>query len=258
MLETQAVVLRKRALAADVYELMLGCERFEEPQAGQFLNLGAGPEFTLKRPFGIVDWNREERTVTCAFRVIGKGTAEMARWKEGEKTQLTVPLGHGFAPGSAENVWLVGGGIGVFPLLSVFRSFPNLRVTSFLGYANAENAYYREEFANCSERLLVASDDGSVGRRGFVTDLVAERLAAGERPDLILACGPRGMFASLKKLLLSQPAPVPCQASAEERMGCGIGACLVCACRVRDEDGESHARRVCKDGPVFDLYRLEV
>ena len=255
MVETSAVLLRKRALAPDVWELTLQCERYEQPRPGQFLNLSAGPGFTLKRPLGVIRSDPSERTVTCAFRVAGAGTAAFAAWESGQHTELTFPLGNGFTvPGDANEIAVVGGGVGVFPLLSLFPGFPDKHFTSFLGYADAAHAFYLEDFRAASAETFAATDDGSLGERGFVTALL-ERELRSRSFDLVLACGPKGMFLALRKVLEGKG--IPCQVSTEERMGCGVGACLVCTCGVR-ENGELHRKRVCRDGPVFDLSQLEL
>lgn len=253
MVETSATLLKKRELAPGVFELTLRCEHFETPRPGQFLNLSAGAGFSLKRPLGVIGADEGERTVTCAFRTCGKGTETFAAWEPGQRTELTFPLGNGFAfPDGAKEIAVVGGGVGVFPLLSLFGK-KDVRFTSFLGYADAARAFYLEDFRKHSVETFVATDDGSLGEKGFVTELLARELEKRSF-DLVLACGPKGMFVALKGVLKGR---IPCQASTEERMGCGVGACLVCACKVK-EGGEIRKKRVCKDGPVFDLESLEL
>ena len=253
MVETSAKLIRKRALAPDVFELTLACDAFQTPRAGQFLNLSAGAGFTLKRPLGMITFDEGARTVTCAFRVAGEGTRVFAAWEVGQKTQLTFPLGNGFSlPETAKEVAIVGGGVGVFPLLSLFENPPaGVRFSSFLGYADAAHAFYEKEFRARSAETRIATMDGSLGEKGLVTDLLAEELEKRSF-DLVLACGPKPMFESLKQTLGGR---IPCQASVEERMGCGVGACLVCACKIK-EGNEIRKKRVCKDGPVFDLETI--
>ena len=164
------------------------------------------------------------------------------------------PLGNGFSlPESGEGIILIGGGIGTPPLLSVAQTLPG-QTEAILGFRNADACILARDFALACANVQIATDDGSLGFHGLVTDLLRERIAVKEKPCTgILACGPTPMLKAIAAL--AQEHQIPCQVSLEERMGCGVGACLVCACKTKEADGE-HYRHVCKDGPVFDAREV--
>jgi dihydroorotate dehydrogenase electron transfer subunit len=207
---------------------------------GQFVHIKCGHSRLLRRPISICD--REGEVLRMVFEVRGEGTEWLSRRREGDCLDILGPLGHGFAV-EGKKLLLVGGGIGVPPMLCVARNAPG-EVHVVLGFRDRERAMLLEEFDAQADTVTVTSDDGSIGARGLVSGPV-EALLSGGGFDGVLACGPKPMLRSIFQV--AQGYGVPCQVSMEERMGCGVGACLVCACQTAD----GAMKHVCKDGPVF-------
>ena len=199
------------------------------------------------------------------FEVRGEGTAWLSRRKVGDELDVLGPLGHGFDP-SAKKILVVGGGIGVPPMLGVARAAAaaGAEVHAALGFRDQGHKMLTDEFAECCRSMSVISDDGSTGRKGFVTELVEEFLrdtpcvsadcascSGRPVPPVVMACGPKGMLKAVAKACAAHG--VECQVSLEERMGCGVGACLVCACDMAD----GSRKHVCKDGPVFNAKEVD-
>lgn len=259
MLETILTVLENRQLTDDVFALTLHAEKTEEIKCGQFINLKVPnrPDLLLKRPFGIVSFDKTKRKLGVCIQIRGEGTKELSMVEVGDKIEATFPLGNGFEiKESYKKIALVGGGIGVFPLLSVPTLYQNKKFYSFLGFRNKDNMYLLDEFQKVSEKTFVATDDGSFEYKGFCVDRLKSQIEK-LNPDVVLACGPKGMFKSLKEVMKNHP-NIPTFVSLEERMGCGIGACLVCTCKIKNENGEVKNKRVCADGPVFNLNEVDL
>lgn len=241
-----------QAQSGDIYRMVLASKRLvETAKPGQFLNIRCGDslEAYLRRPISICDVNPENGTVDIVFQVKGAGTERLSRLKAGDVADVMGPLGSSFrpvAPGGQAVV--VGGGIGTFPLLYLLRSMPNVRRTALLGFRSREAVVLEEAFAGQCERLDIATDDGSYGTPGFVTSLLKQRLAESS-VDMVYVCGPTPMMKAAVSLCLDRNVPV--QVSMEQRMGCGVGACLVCACKKKQEDGFQYTH-VCREGPIFD------
>ena len=161
------------------------------------------------------------------------------------------PLGNGF-PREGENVLLIGGGIGIPPMLELAKQL-NCEKQIILGYRD-ENLFLRDEFEAYGE-VFVATEDGSVGSHGNVLDAIREN---GLSADVMYACGPTPMLRALKEYAAKEG--IPCYISLEEKMACGIGACLACVCKTRDVDSHSnvHNRLICKDGPVFPAQEVDL
>jgi dihydroorotate dehydrogenase electron transfer subunit len=247
-----ANIIRNEKVAEDIYELVLRCPEADLTQfvPGQFANIEipAHAELILKRPISIHAADAAARTVTLIYQVRGKGTLALAAAPTGTRLQAILPLGHGFdIQKEHQNIFLVGGGMGVAPLEAVIKHWPDQHYTAFLGYRCESACYCAEGFSGCDAR--VASDDGSVGKHGVITALVEAALEE-IKPDIVLACGPAPMLRALKGLL--SPRGIHAQFSMEERMGCGFGACAVCACAVQTADGLDY-KKACVDGPVFDM-----
>jgi dihydroorotate dehydrogenase electron transfer subunit len=164
--------------------------------------------------------------------------------RPGETIKILLPLGNAFPDVSGYKIWLVGGGLGVAPLLYLAKTLSGTAcgLRSYLGFSDGRSVFGADEMSELSEMTL------DVG--GFITDKVSGAFAS-ELPDAIFSCGPEPMMAALKKICAARG--VPLYVSLEERMGCGVGACLVCARAVR---GAAGYKRVCRDGPVFDAEEV--
>ncbi|MDR0380650.1 MAG: dihydroorotate dehydrogenase electron transfer subunit [Oscillospiraceae bacterium] len=216
------------------------------PRAGQFAHIACGDALLLRRPISLCD--EEAGVWRFVFEHKGPGTRYLAARKPGDTLDILGPLGRGFTcePEDLPTL-LVGGGIGVPPLLLAARRLAGT-AHAVLGFRAASLAVLTDELASLCARTAFCSDDGSLGTRGF-TDAVARRLLSETAYARVLACGPRPMLRAVAGA--ARAAGVPCEVSLEERMACGVGACLACACRVR-AGAEETFRRVCLDGPVFD------
>ena len=227
-------------------------ESVGEIKGGQFLNISTGDNSRLlKRPLGIV--KADGNDITVCFQVKGEGTEALANAKRGEDLSVLLPLGNGFdLPESAKNIVVLGGGVGVFPLLPVVCGNKDKNFYTYLGFRNKNCACLLEEF-KASKNLTVVTDDGSLGGKNNAVNAYFEEIDKVPA-DLIIACGPPVMLRALKAKLKESGVKTPCLVSLEERMGCGIGACLVCVCK-KSDGGNA---RVCKDGPVFDIDEVEL
>jgi len=239
-------------LASDIYLMRIASGYIaENALPGQFVNIRccSGINALLRRPISICSVNREKRTFDIVFQLRGKGTELLAMKKAGDTVDIIGPLGKPFHISDAfRKIAVVGGGIGIFPLLFLLEKSRSSEKTAFLGFRSKNCMVLYNDFEKACGNLNIATDDGSAGRKGLITGLLEESLDSGEVYDIIYACGPGPM---LKKVAdLTKKHNIRCQVSLEQRMGCGIGACLVCACKTR-QDGEWDYSHVCKDGPVF-------
>ncbi len=237
-------ILRKKEIAPAIFDLTVEAGQMAEAaRPGQFAQFFV-PGRTLRRPISICGIDRRAGTLRFVFQVRGEGTALLARARPGQALNLLAPLGSGFRLGdTGRRALFLGGGVGLPPLLAAAESFGRNAVVA-AGFRTRGSIVLREDFERLGCRVLIATDDGSFGHRGPVTDL-----AAGLEFDAVFACGPRPMLRAAAKLARARG--VPCQVSMEERMACGIGACLGCAVRLRGKNGETYGM-VCRDGPVFD------
>lgn len=218
---------------------------------GQFVHINCGHSRLLRRPISVCSCQEDqpEDTLSIAFEVRGEGTAWLARRPVGHSVDVLGLLGNGFDIRPEGRYLLVGGGIGVPPMRGCAQ-YTGGRSTAILGFRSKEKAALLKLFEGDCAKTLAATDDGSLGHHGFVDELVRQELAQDRTYDGVLACGPKPMLRSVAKAAAGFG--VPCQVSMEERMGCGVGACLVCACDMAD----GARKHVCKDGPVF--YAEEV
>jgi dihydroorotate dehydrogenase electron transfer subunit len=211
---------------------------------GQFLHILCGGNSFLRRPISICDVSKS--TLRFIFEIRGEGTAALAQKEEGDIVDMLAPLGHGFdLMKKDEKVIAIGGGIGCFPLLYAAKKCGN--VSAILGFRNAEAAYpkFVDDFKEVCDVILM-TDDGSAGIKGFTPQGLEKMIANGERPDKIITCGPMVMMEKI--ISIARENGIVCLASYEERMGCGIGTCLCCSTKI---DGKM--RCVCKEGPVFEF-----
>lgn len=219
---------------------------------GQFVHIKCGDGLLLRRPISVCDWTQSGGgdTITIVFEVRGEGTAWLAARKEGDTLDVLGLLGNGFQIEREGRCLLVGGGVGAPPMLGCAR-YTGGKSTAILGFRSKERAILLHRFEEDCADVLAATDDGSLGYHGFVDALVRRELERDRAYDAVLACGPKPMLRNVARA--AGEFGVPCQVSMEERMGCGVGACLVCACDMKD----GARRHVCKDGPVFDAGEVD-
>ena len=244
----QCRVLSVREIAANTFDLTVDAgEMAVRAAPGQFVHVMVAGK-TLRRPISICDSSAEQKTLRLVFQIRGEGTRWLAGIREGDTLDLLGPLGHGFVLGGTDRrVVFVGGGIGVPPLLSAARRF-GANAEVILGFRSASAAILQQDFAAAGCRISLLTDDGSLGEKGFVTARLEKALAEGGVQE-VFACGPTVMLKNVAAL--AAQAGTACQVSLEERMGCGVGTCLVCACKTKRADAMGGYSHVCKDGPVF-------
>ena len=253
--ETARVLCQER-LAEGIYSMWIRAGQIA-PQAapGQFIDVYTRDNARLlPRPISLCEIDREGGRLRIVYRVAGKGTEEFSRYQDGDEVQILGPLGNGFPLEAAEGkrVLLIGGGIGVPPMLETMKQIPG-ETSAALGYRDSQ-LFLKDAF-QAQGPVYVATEDGSAGTRGNVLDAIRqEELKA----DLLFACGPTPMLKALKAY--AKEKGIECYISLEERMACGIGACLACVCQSKEIDGHSHVhnKRVCKDGPVFRAEEVEL
>lgn len=249
-------IQKKEKLAEDIYLIRLLSDKVSGSAVpGQFVNVRCctGLNAYLRRPISICRVDRTSRTFDIVFMNRGKGTNLLCAYKEGDTLDVMGPLGKGFTlPEKGERIAVIGGGIGVFPLLFVLETSECAEKTTFLGFRTEKAVVMREEFDRASQKLVIATDDGSFGIKGLITVPFVEWMNA-EKPDRVYTCGPLPMMKKVAETCTAEG--IFCEVSMEQRMGCGIGACLVCACKVSNGDVFEYAH-VCKDGPVFPAQRL--
>ncbi len=245
-------IIEKKTLAKGVYSYIIDAdEPADEAQPGQFAMISA-PNYTLRRPISICGIDKERGTLRFVFEVRGKGTEEIASLTEGESLDVLAPLGNGFRIPDGKKIVVVGGGIGVPPLLGISRCSGEL-CTAILGFRDYSKIILEDEFRENGSETILCTDDGSVGQKGLVTFPLAEVLEKGETAA-VMACGPTPMLKAVVKMC--ELYKVPCQVSLEQRMGCGVGACVTCSC-LTVRNGKEFYSRVCKDGPVFNAEEVK-
>ena len=246
MREYQATILENKPAAENIYSLTLALPEAVKIRAGQFADLSVGGAHLLKRPLAVCKANGEK--VTVCYQIRGEGTKLLSERKAGETLDALLPLGNGFyLKENEKKIALVGGGVGIFPMISVIGEYAaEKEISAYIGFRNKGAVCGLEELKR-AKKLTAVTDDGSFGEKMNAVQAFAADLQAGERPDVVLSCGPLPMLRALKTVLEGRD--IPCYVSLEERMGCGIGACLVCVC---EKTNGEHAR-VCKDGPVFGI-----
>ncbi len=272
----RAEILTQENLAPDIYSLWIRTERIADKAVpGQFLSVYCEEDSRLlPRPLSLCEIDPAASAVRLVYRVAGEGTREFSGKQAGDTLRVLGPLGNGF-PLREEKALLVGGGIGIPPILELAKRYPGEK-TIVLGYNDGDTFLAEEFFALASETVgtgnkpsgrdsvLIATMDGSVGTRGTVIDAIRARGTAGQTDgqagaaEVLYVCGPTPMLRAVKDYAAEQG--MECFLSMEERMACGIGACLACVCRSTEVDAHTNVRykRVCREGPVFDAREIEL
>ncbi len=256
-------VMESSCLAEGVYSLWLQYEDKDKPAQvlpGQFVGVYTKDGTALlPRPISICRWDPEKAALRLVYRTVGKGTKQFANLQPGEQVDVLGILGNGYDMEAlkGKKVLLLGGGIGIPPMLELAAACKEAgagtQATAVLGYRN-QSLFLKEDFdALCP--VLIATEDGSVGTKGTVLDAIREQQPSF---DAVCACGPMPMLRAVKHF--AQEAGVPCYISLEERMACGVGACLGCVCKTTKKDAHSHVNntRICTEGPVFAAEEVEI
>lgn len=281
--EEIAVVVDQSSLGNGIYDLTLKTDKIAKAaKAGQFVSVYSNDKSKLlPRPISLCGINRDDDTIRLVYRVTGEGTGteDFSRLVRGDKVRILGPLGNGFTVQPGKKAFLIGGGIGVPPMLQLAKDInAGIVQTSgeeknsgqaamegaeiktavcdmniVMGYRD-ENTFLLDEFKE-QAASFVATEDGSVGTKGNVIDAIKENALEA---DVIYACGPMPMLRALKAYAAEHD--MDCFVSMEERMACGIGACLACVCKTKDKDAHSNVnnKRICKEGPVFDAKEVEL
>ena len=244
-----ATIVKNEKIAENIYAVTFQLEEEAQVRCGQFGNIAIGGTHLLRRPIAIC--KMEGNQVTFCYQIKGEGTKKLKTMGAGMRLNVLMPLGNGFyVEENEKKVALVGGGVGVFPLISVLREYLDKKeIFAYIGYRNAGAVCGVEEFEKAT-KFVGVTDDGSYGEKMNAVQAFEADLQKGNRPDVVLACGPTPMLRALKGVVEREN--LPCYVSLEERMGCGFGACVVCVCDLTN----GKKARVCKDGPVFNVKEV--
>ena len=252
--EEIAVVVSQKTIATDIYDLTIQTKDIAAyAKAGQFISLYCNDGTKLlPRPISLCGIDREAGTLRMVYRVTGGNTGpeEFSKMKAGDTIRVLGPLGNGFDLGE-KKAFLIGGGIGIPPMLQLAKEL-NCEKTAVLGYR--DELFLLEDFNEVCT-TYIATENGSAGTKGNVIDAIkANALEA----DVIYACGPTPMLRALKAY--AEEKGIECYVSMEERMACGIGACLACVCKTKEKDHHTNVnnKRICKEGPVFNAKEVEL
>ncbi len=274
--QSVASVIENTRIARDTYRLRLAAPAMAQAiRPGQFLMVRPGPRGSsdplLGRPLALYDVVRDQAgqaiAIDVVYLVIGRGTAALAERGPGDDVTIWGPLGNGFGRPPSGSVLFVAGGIGQTPFLALGRSWLGTAsygaddsigvadsVTLLYGARTADLFAGLDDFRAGGIEVELATDDGSLGHHGYVTELVTRRLERGRPPSLIVGCGPVPMIAALARI--AREARIDCQVSLENHMACGIGACFSCVAPMIASDGSTDLRRVCVDGPVVSAHAV--
>lgn len=248
----RVTILENLQIAKDIYSMWLSDERIASAaMPGQFISLYCKDgSRLLPRPISICEIDKELGTVRIVYRIFGEGTKEIAQLKANDTIEIMGPIGNGFTLEGKKAI-LIGGGIGIPPMLELAKQL-DCEKRIVLGYR--DETFLEEEFLPYGQ-VFIATEDGSKGTKGNVLDAIIQYALEG---DIIFACGPTPMLRGIKSYAMEQG--IKAQLSLEERMACGIGACLGCVCKTKETDHHSNVnnKRVCKDGPVFYMEEVEL
>ena len=252
-----AVVVSQEQIAGGIFSMWLRTEAAQTAKPGQFISMYTNDGTKLlPRPISICEIDKENVRLRVVYRVTGgnTGTEQFSKLQAGDVIPVIGPLGNGFPLEKAEGkrAFLMGGGIGVPPILELAKQL-NCEKQIVVGYRDA-HTFLKEQFEE-NGTVYISTEDGSVGTKGNVMNAIAEN---DLKADIIYACGPTPMLRAIKNY--AEENKIECYISLEEKMACGIGACLACVCKSKEKDHHTnvHNKRICKEGPVFLSTEVEI
>jgi len=256
MFELLTEIVSNQRVTHDTWLMALRSAQIAQAaKPGQFvmIRVRSGLDPLLRRPFSIC-WIKEDLFLVL-YRVVGKGTSLMTELRQGEGLQVLGPLGKSFAvPEKRVSAIMVGGGIGIAPLLFLRQCHRERESSLLMGFRTAQDVISLEKITGQERGFAVATDDGSRGHHGPVTDLLEESLRKNSGEVVVYACGPKPM---LKKVAgTTRALSIPCEVSLEAHMACGLGACQGCAVKASGDSGRTYFY-VCKEGPVFEAEEID-
>ena len=246
------IVIRQEEISYEVYSMWIKTDdiaKYAKP--GQFISVYCNDgSRLLPRPISICEIDQEDNAIRIVYRVFGQGTREFSTLRTGRQLELLGPLGNGF-PLKSKKAILIGGGIGIPPMLELAKQ---LKCEKEIVLGFKEETFLEDEFRDYG-KVSIATEDGSYGIEGNVLDAIRENQISGK---IIYACGPTPMLRAIKSYAVENK--IEAWLSLEEKMACGIGACLACVCNSKEKDSHTHVynKRVCKEGPVFLAEEVEL
>lgn len=258
MRKVNAVVYQQTEKVSDIFDMWIESDLAKDAMPGQFINIYPKNESTLlPRPISICEIDQDNNRIRIVYRIAGKGTKEFSSYQAGDSIAIMGPIGNGFPIEKAnangiKKVLLMGGGIGIPPMLELAKQI-TCQKEIILGYRNQE--LFLDDDLERYGSVSIATEDGSVGIKGNVMNALKEKALEG---DIIFACGPMPMLRAIKEY--AKEKNILAFISLEERMACGVGACLGCVCKTKEKDHHSHVNnaRVCVDGPVFEAREVDI
>lgn len=251
-IKMMGTVVSQEKLTDDIYSMWIQADEIAaNAKPGQFISVYTkDASKVLPRPISLCEIDKEQGRLRIVYRVVGAGTEEFSAYQAGDSISIMGPLGNGFTL-KDKKAFLIGGGIGIPPMLELAKQL-DCEKQMVLGYRDV--LFLNKEFEPYGI-VYVATEDGSAGTKGNVLDAIRQN---GLDADVIYACGPTPMLRALKAY--AEEHDIECWLSLEEKMACGIGACLACVCKSKEIDHHTHVhnKRICKDGPVFLAQEVEL
>lgn len=258
----KAKLLKKEELIPGIFKFSVQADEIvKTAKPGNFIEIRVNDDIEpfLRRPISIHNMDKEKGILEFIFQEKGKGTKILSAKREGELVDIVGPLGYGtFKYSNYENLAIIGGGIGIFPLYELAKCAKSegKSVNTYLGFRNKVLVVLEDEFKNTSNNLVITTDDGSYANKGFAIEFLKKDIEDG-KIDCIYACGPLPMLKAVRELALEKD--IPCQISLEEKMACGLGVCLGCAVKTAESPKDAPEYwHVCKAGPVFEAKNVEI